>query len=77
MFPPLLHSPTSQRLHSPFSLKIGILVIMQHPGEPTWILLARCLEYNTGVREGVFPDLLAPLRAIPGASLRCPPNTSA
>lgn len=44
---PHLHSPTSQGLHSPASLKVGTLVIMQHPGEPTWILLARCLECNT------------------------------
>lgn len=50
---------------------------MQYPGEPTWILLARCLEYNTGVRVGVFPDQPTPLRAILGASLCCCfPNTT-
>lgn len=60
-----LHSPTSQRLHSPSSLTMGILVITQQPGKPTWTLLARCLGNNTG--EGVCVP--TPLRAVLGASL--------
>lgn len=72
-----MKSSASQRLHSPFSLKIGIWVIRQYPGEPTWILLARCLEYNAGVRVGVFLHQPTPLTAILGASLCCCfPNTT-
>lgn len=56
---------TSQRLHSPSSLMMGILVTTQQPGKPTWTLLARCLESNTG--EGV--SIPTPLRAVLGASL--------
>lgn len=56
---------TTQRLHSPSSLMMGILVITQQPGKPTWTLLARCLESNTG--EGV--SIPNPLRAVLGALL--------
>lgn len=51
---------------------MGILVTMQYPGEPTWTLLARCLECNTeAVSLGVFPEQPTPLRDILGTSLYC------
>lgn len=57
VFPLLFTLPGCPRpgLHSPSSLKMGILVMMQHPGEPTCVLLARCLECNTTCESENLP----------------------